>query len=193
MPDLGTVVKLGEALRARTFPALTRWNRLEGRPRTHHFDRALRAEVADALWMLTRQWQMSEFTADDAGSPMLARLCVSRTSLDRFQAGTGPVEPFPVDVPLEATVERRLINWSAAGRPTSMDLRAAIGRRWIKLLRRERAAGNLSDDYTKAYIAAYRFEVPDPHAVDDATVCAHAEAWQQAGALAGRAMDGYRF
>ena len=37
------------------------------------FDRALRAEVRDALWMLTRQWQLGEFRGDDAGSPVLAR------------------------------------------------------------------------------------------------------------------------
>ena len=40
------------------FPTVTLWNRLEGRPRTRGFDRALRAEVRDALWMLTRQWQI---------------------------------------------------------------------------------------------------------------------------------------
>ena len=42
------------------------WNRLEGRPRQHDFDRALKAEVRDALWMLTKQWQMGELTGDDA-------------------------------------------------------------------------------------------------------------------------------
>ena len=30
------------------------------------------AEVRDALWMLTRQWQMGEFEGDDAGSPIEA-------------------------------------------------------------------------------------------------------------------------
>ena len=55
------------ALRERRFPTVTVWNRLEGRPRTRDFDRALRAEVRDALWMLTRQWQLGEFRGDDAG------------------------------------------------------------------------------------------------------------------------------
>ena len=41
--------------------SVTIWNRLEGRPRSVDFTRALRAEVRDALWMLTRQWQMGEF------------------------------------------------------------------------------------------------------------------------------------
>ena len=46
----------------RLIPTITMWNRLEGRPRRHDFDRALKAEVRDALWMLTKQWQMGEFT-----------------------------------------------------------------------------------------------------------------------------------
>ena len=43
MAVLSTVKNLGKALTERANPAITRWNRLEGRPRTHHFDRALRA------------------------------------------------------------------------------------------------------------------------------------------------------
>ena len=50
-------------------PIFSTHNRLEGRPRTHNFDRALKAEVRDALWMLTKQWQMGEFKGDDAGTP----------------------------------------------------------------------------------------------------------------------------
>ncbi len=64
------------ALRERRFPTVTVWNRLEGRPRTQAFDRALRAEVRDALWMLSRQWQLDEFRGDDAGSPFFAKLHV---------------------------------------------------------------------------------------------------------------------
>ena len=38
-------------------PVIKGWNRLEGRPRTVNYERALRAEVRDALWFLARQWQ----------------------------------------------------------------------------------------------------------------------------------------
>jgi hypothetical protein len=55
MADRNVVPNMSEAVVARLNPATTRWNRLEGRPRTHSFDRALKAEVRDALWMLTRQ------------------------------------------------------------------------------------------------------------------------------------------
>ena len=39
---------------------------------------------------------------------------------------------FPDDVPLEAKVERRAIPFEAAGRAVSLDLRVAMGRRWLK-------------------------------------------------------------
>ena len=55
-------------------PTVTTWNRLEGRPRREDFDRALKAEVRDALWMISKQWQMGEFIGDDAGSPARTRM-----------------------------------------------------------------------------------------------------------------------
>ena len=55
-------------------PTVVMWNRLEGRPRRADFGRALRAEVRDPLWMLTRQWQMGEFIGEDAGSPVTAKV-----------------------------------------------------------------------------------------------------------------------
>src|SRR5687767_10110236 len=61
------ITNINEALTARLFPTVTLWNRLEGRPRTENFARALKAEVRDALWMLTKQWHMGEFFGDDAG------------------------------------------------------------------------------------------------------------------------------
>ena len=44
-------------------PTITAYNRLEATPRTTNFDRSLKAEVRDAMWMLTRQWQFGEFQA----------------------------------------------------------------------------------------------------------------------------------
>jgi hypothetical protein len=70
-----------EALQQRLFPTVTVWNWLEGRPRSEKPDRALVAEVTDPLWMLTRQWQVGESEGEDAGSPVLAKLC---TATDRL-------------------------------------------------------------------------------------------------------------
>ena len=55
-----------------------------GRARTS-FDRALRAEVRDALWMLTKQWQMGEFRGSDAGSPVFAKLQIDTTRLTKYR------------------------------------------------------------------------------------------------------------
>src|SRR5262245_50377040 len=107
MSDIHIVANLPDALLTRLYPAITRWNRLEGRPRTHQFDRALRAEVRDAMWMLSRQWQLGEFVGDDAGSPVLARACLDLRLIDRYQAATGGVLPFDRDDLIEPRVERR--------------------------------------------------------------------------------------
>jgi len=181
-----TVETIDAALVARTHPAITRWNRLEGRPRTHDFDRALKAEVRDALWMLTKQWQMGEFQGDDAASPVLARVCIDSAPIDRFQAARGPVESLDLAQPLEARVECRPL-------PLSLDLRMAVGHRWLKMLARERTANTLSADYRQPYIDAYGVAVPDPASPADSMICAHADAWQQVSAAGGRAMDGIGF
>ena len=62
----------------------------------------------------------------------------------------------------------------------------AVGRRWLRLLERDFPATTYADDFRDAYAVA----VPDPGAEADAQVCAHADAWQQVGCAAGRAMDG---
>lgn len=192
MADLDTVINLREALRLRTMPALTRWNRLEGRPRAHQFDRALRAEMADPLWMLSRQWQMGEFEGDDAGSPVLARICSRTSALDRFQAGTAAPEPLSTALPLETQVERRPIAWQAGALRLALDLRLMLGRRWQKLLASARSRGELGQDYGPAYLDKYKVVAPDAADLGEAGICAHAEAWRQFNAAADRAIDGYR-
>src|SRR3954447_15805346 len=107
MPDALHIENLRGALLERQLPMITVWNRVEGRPRTVDFSRALRAEVRDALWMLTRQWQLGEFRGEDAGSPVLARTHVSTTRITHVRPGDGPAVPFDETVPLEAQIERQ--------------------------------------------------------------------------------------
>ena len=64
------------------------------------------------------------------------------------------------------------------------------GRRWLKVLAREASAGRLSADYSGQYLNRYKVAAPDPRQPADAVVCAHPEAWQEAGLAAGRTMDG---
>jgi hypothetical protein len=81
------------------------WNRLEGRPRAVNFERALRAEVRDPLWFLTRQWQFGEFAGDDAASPVDVRTRMSSAPFARYAPGTAGAVAYDAGVPLEARVE----------------------------------------------------------------------------------------
>ncbi len=169
-----------EALRERAFPTVTMWNRLEGRPRTAQFDRALKAEVRDALWMLTKQWQMGEFRGEDAGSPIAAKIHVVTTRLNKYRPGQHAAETFDDSTPLEAAVERRPIPWRVGDQNISLDIRLLMGRQWLKML------GEVGD-YGQLYIDQYPVAMPPP---DDALTRAQPEVLQQLAALAGRAMDG---
>jgi hypothetical protein len=180
------------ALADRLHPAITRWNRLEGRPRTHDFDRALAAEVRDGLWMLARQWQLGEFAGDDAGSPVLARAVIDVARIDAYQPDDATAGPLP-DEPFEATVERRPIPLAAEAQALALDLRLVVGRRWLKLLEAAAAAGDLSADYRDAYRNRHGVMVPDPTLAAHVAVVSNPETWQQFGAAAERALDGIAF
>jgi len=171
------------ALDERAFPSVTVWNRLEGRPRTRSFDRALRAEVRDALWMLSKQWQMGEFRGSDAGSPVFAKVLIETTRLTKYRPDEEATQPFEYEVPFEGKVERRPIPLTFGGGVASLDLRVAMGRYWLKLIA---SVG----DYRDAFVAAYPIRAPDPTLSADADRAAHPEVWETFAALAGRAMDG---
>lgn len=179
-----TVANVQLAMTELLNPTITVWNRLEGRPRTLNFDHALRAEVRDALWMLTRQWQLGEFQGDDAGSPVLAKLHLSTTRIQEYQPADHPAEPMEYDVPLEAKVERRPIPFTQAGKVMSLDLRLQMGRHWLKLL--AASVGN----YDQAFRDAYPVSAVDPTQRADAATVAHPDAWSLVEAVAGRLMDG---
>lgn len=164
-------------------PTVVMWNRLEGRPRRKDFDRALRAEIRDALWMITRQWQVGEFRGDDAGSPVHARLLSRVEELGWYRPADGTARPFDHDLPLESTVEQRNVPLATREHLLSLDLRLLMGRQWLKMLA---SVG----DFRDAYIERYPIRRPDPTLREDAPFCAHVEVWQHFSALAGRAMDG---
>jgi hypothetical protein len=186
MTNKYAVPNIRETLLKRSLPTITTWNRLEGRPRTINFDRALKAEVRDALWMLTKQWQMGEFQGDDAGSPVFAKLHLDTTRLTKYQANSHPVEKFATNIPLETTVERRPIPFELFGQQDiSLDLRLLMGRQWLKLIRQV-------DNFDRAYIEQYPIALPNSDLRQDAQVCAHQEVWQTFSAVSGRRMDGYK-
>ena len=173
-------------------PTITAWNRIEGRPRTEDFDRALKAEVRDALWMLSRQWQMGEFIGDDAASPVFAKVHLKTTALNKYQPGNATPQALSSEVPLEVKVEHQAIPFQLMGQNASLDLRVMMGRQWLKLLKSLTFTQVTTPEVKRAYLAQYRIERPDPHDPQDVLQCAHLDTWQQKVALAGRGLDGYQ-
>lgn len=181
---------LGAAIAEKTKPGITLWNRLEGRPRAEKFDRALKAEIRDPLWMLTRQWQMGEFRGDDAGSPFFAKAHIETTRFRKYESAAGPVEPIDDARPLEPHVERLPLRFAQGVAPNdvdlALDLRLAMGRQWLKMI------ALLSAAAVPQFIAAYPVTAPDPLDKADASICAHPEVWSSFALAAGRLMDGYK-
>lgn len=162
-------------------PTLTRYNRLESRPRTDNFSRALRAEIRDALWMVCKQWQMGEFLGDDAGTPVSAKVHIEGQQISKYKPNGNDTQKFDLETPLEGTVERRPIPFQAGNQPLALDLRLQMGRRWLKMI-----PASAADKFKQQYPII----APDPTNKDDTFVCAHIETWQQFKAVADRAMDG---
>lgn len=122
-------------------PTIITWQRLEPLPRTEDLSVALRAEIADPLWLLGRQWQFAEFLGEDAGSPIAVKLVGESAPLSRYRPGAvptsgsavpGTLDYRHVDLPLEVLVERE------AARASHPRLAAEAGEH---LLRRLAAAG----------------------------------------------------
>src|ERR1017187_3914914 len=131
---MASSIKVGnirEALAQRAFPSMTVWNRLEGRPRTANFERALRAEIRDPLWMLTKQWQMGEFQGSDAGSPVFAKVLMQTTRLTKYRPAGSAAQLFDITVPLETKVENRPVPLHRQKRIFALDLCLVVARQWF--------------------------------------------------------------
>jgi len=110
------------------FASITAYNRLEVSPRTVDFDRSLRAEVRDGLWMLTRQWQFCEFKGEDAATAVTTQIEAEHTVIDRIGLAGNNGFPYEIRVPLETMVE-------AENLPPSLFLAVQTGRYFLKLMR----------------------------------------------------------
>lgn len=187
-------------------PAVTLWNRLEGRARKEDFDRSLRAEIRDPLWMLTRQWQLGEFRGEDAGSAAKARAQVNTGRIDRFAVksenrdATGgeewlPAVGYDTGMPLEVQVEREPL-WEnvAASSRDSLALRGQLGRQWVRMLRRAGFETPRFEALKNAFADRFGFEdvAEGPDSLETAQVRSDPAAWQALQAFARRLPDGRR-
>ena len=187
--------------------ALVLWNRLEGRPRKAEFDRSLRAEIRDPLWMLTRQWQFGEFKGEDAGSAVKARVQLNTAKIDRYAVksetrdATGSEQflnavPYDQSFPLEIEVEREPV---LPGGPepnlSDLALRSQMGRHWMRLLKQARLS---LPNVKTAIVQEFGFDdISEKESLagpDEQLEAAHLEsdpiAWQALRAVKGRLPDG---
>lgn len=186
MPTIFTnPINIREAVQKKLFPTIMMWNRLEGRPRTHNFDKALKAEVRDALWMLCKQWQMGEFKGEDAGSPVFSKVKVESSTLDEFSLGNGSTQSMDNSLPIETLVEQKRLTMTRNASRVSLDIRLQLGRYWLKLLK-----SRSLELYFARYVREYGFSTPAPDRSAD-YIYAHKEELQQWRAVSGRCVDGY--
>jgi hypothetical protein len=134
--------------------SVTQWTRLEPRTETS-IDDGLAARLHDPLWLLGRQWQLGELTAQDAGSPIAVRVAWTSSPIDRIRIGDATLAPS--GAPLESVVERD-------GAPPDLRLRLRGGVYLVDLL----AERGLTGPATRA-AAAFSF-APDPAVAPDPLV-----------------------
>ncbi|HRI59765.1 MAG TPA: hypothetical protein PK228_08575, partial [Saprospiraceae bacterium] len=128
------------------------WNRLEPRPRKRDFSQVLSAPTADALWMLTRQWQMGEFKGEDASTAITTRLEIQSRPVARVGVN-GHIEAFNNEVPLEARVEAEPV-------PFDLKMHLQVSAYWRKLLKIQ----NAPKEVFSAYQQLFPLEKPGPAA-----------------------------
>lgn len=200
---------LKQSLLSTTFrPAITLWNRLEGRPRQEDFERSLRVEIRDPLWMLTRQWQFGEFKGEDAGSAVKARVQLNTSRIDRFAVkpeqrdATGGKQwekaiPYDTGFPLETEVEREILFEAGPDDHCAyLSIRSQMGRYWMRLLKQ---AGLGLQDVKSAFVERFGFEdvaenpgPTDEEQLEAAHIRSDPAAWQSLQAVKGRLPDGRR-
>lgn len=157
---------LNERALAALKPSLTYWSRLEPRPRNPTLEEPLSVPVRDALWFITRQWQLGEFRGEDAASPAYTQVKTRAGKMTACSANGHAPQPIDVHAPLEPRVEHEALTPDLA-------LRVELGQTFEALLS------------NAAAVATYRAQFPiqkptdnDPAAARFFSVCA------------GRACDG---
>ena len=179
-----------------TTPGILTWNRLEPRPRNEDFDRTLKAEVRDPLWMMTRQWQFGEFQAEDTGSAVFSKIHMKTSKLNKMKLGSNAVRDVVSDIPLEADVEKEAIDFDFL-------IRLEMSRYWENLLRmRFQNESDLGAGTIESVILEFRkttgpidmnFYLPAEDE-NNADFYSNAELWQATALhINGRAFDGYAF
>jgi hypothetical protein len=130
-------------------PSITIWNRIEPRCRAVDLQQGLEARVHDPLWLLARQWQVGEFEARDAGSPIVANIQATTAPLNRCAIGAQPVQPYDIRQPIETMVEREAV-WPS-GAADDLRQAAEAGLNFARLLNAAKVPATIVSAYLKQY------------------------------------------
>ena len=152
--------------------SITAYNRLETSARVAGFDRSLKAEIRDPLWMLTRQWQFGEFQGDDAGTAIGTKILGKHTVMEQVQFPNNTVS-YNDAIPLETIVEREKIK-------TTLFLAVQMGRYFIKLIKSNSNFNARFDSLLNSYPLNYTPEANDNEGI------------QLLNAVKGKVLDGYK-
>lgn len=128
---------------------ITVWNRLEPRPRKVDFDRTLRAEVRDPLWMLTRQWQFGELKAEDTGTAIFARGTMETTKVTKLSKKGEDAVDFDQASLFEAEVEQEVVDYDLA-------LRLEMGQHFFRILRRKLSAAGATSTEISTILTEFK-------------------------------------
>lgn len=156
--------------------------RIEPRAIAADYQPTIKAEVHDALWMLTQQWRVKEFRGEDAGTLVKARIETQSTRLNRFKSRNGAVENFDDNIPLESKVERLPLKPDLA-------LRLELGNRWFKLLALNYPAS--TTQLFKEFRQAFPIDALVPASGPEKN--SNKPAVRVRKLVTSRAMDGYKF
>ena len=121
--------------------SITSWTRIEPHCRDADMGRSISARLFDPLWLIARQWQMAEFQAADAGTPVQARLratsaMLSRCHLGELPANTNAQAPRydPARMPLETIVERRRMRPAGATDASMLTFAVEAGLQFLRMV-----------------------------------------------------------
>jgi hypothetical protein len=166
--------------------SITTWTRLESQGEDASMATGVKARLFDPMWLLTRQWQMGEFQAQDAGMPVQARTRSTTAPLSRLRPG--PIaantqvaaDAFdPLALPMEALIERRPMRPADASDQRMLPLALDAGLHFLRMLE----AQPVTASYRAAFIARFALQSPTGAPPD-------ASAARIYSTMAGRALDG---
>lgn len=127
--------------------------RLEPLHRANEVASGLAARIHDPAWALTRQWQLGEFAAQDAGSPVLVELAGQSTLISDWRASLDDSEDWipyhPRQGPLDELIE------AEETLPVDERMRVEGGAHFVRLLDEARQSDKLP-----AVLEAVGFDPP---------------------------------